>query len=713
MQVIPPLSGHELLLVVFQFALLLLVARTLGEIMRRFDMPSVVGELLAGFVLGHTLFGNLFPRAFEAVFPPTTQQFHLIEVIMWVGVIMLLILTGLETDTELIVRKGKGAAAVSIGGIVIPFATGAALGLVLPQEFLARPDQRLVFALFLGTAMSISAIPVIAKILMEMNVIRRDLGQITLAAGMIDDTSGWILLSVVAGLASSGKVSFSTAGVAILYVIVILVVAFTIGRRFVRWFMRMLDVHLGGDMVMITGLMVLALLFGSLTHLLHLEAVLGAFIAGILVGEVKRFDHRLQHIFEQLTLGVFAPVFFAMSGIRVNLAELARPMTALVAAAVLGVAILGKFVGAYAGAKVSRMGHWEALSLGAAMNARGAIEIIVATIGLSLGVLTLPMYSIILMISIVTSIMAPPLLRWTLRRVEFSEEEEERLEAEERREESFVANLKRVLLPATGGVKSQVAAQVLQLLIEGEEVEVTRMVVTNGDVFDGERLERIDERFEHVRQVERACDDGIASVVLEEADQGYDLLVLAAAEEGAKGSGPLFRDFVDEIIQDAPCPLLVVAVRPTEDEEGDGDLDFRNIMLPVHGSQGDRRAAEVAFWLARDRDIVVDVIHVVSGSHYETLTDTEEAWASEAVEMGEDLVNEIAELGHAMGATVHTEVVVADRRGEAIVDYAHQRADLIVLVGDRRPVSQRAFFGHETDHILREAPCPVLVVSGS
>ncbi|MDP8928807.1 MAG: universal stress protein, partial [Actinomycetota bacterium] len=386
---------------------------------------------------------------------------------------------------------------------------------------------------------------------------------------------------------------------------------------------------------------------------------------------------------------------------------------ALVAAVVLAVAIFGKFVGVYAGAKASRMGHWEALSLGAAMNARGAIEIIVATVGLSLGVLTMPMYSIILMISIVTSIMAPPLLRWTLRRADFSEEEEERLEAEERREGSFVANLKRVLLPSTGGTKSQIAAQVLGLLIEGEEVEVTRMIVSDSDVVDDDqRFERIDERFEDVRKVERDGHDGIASVVLDEAGQGYDLLVLAATEEGAKGTGPLFEDFVDEIIQEAPCPILMVAVRPDEEAGGDDDLDLRRILLPVHGTQDDRHAAEVAFWLARDRDIVVDVLHVVSRRHHETLTETEDEAASEAVEMGKDLVNEIAGIGHAMGATVHTDVFAADERDDAIVDYARERAHLIVLASDHRPVSQRAFFGHETDHILREAPCPVLVVSG-
>jgi Kef-type K+ transport system membrane component KefB len=161
---------------------------------------------------------------FAEVFPQSPAQFHLLEIVSWLGVIMLLILTGLETDVGLIARKGKSAAAISLGGIAVPFATGVALGFLLPKDFLAVPGKRLVFALFIGTAMSISAIPVIAKVLMEMTVIRRDIGQITLAAGMIDDTIGWILLSVVAGLASSGTISPLTAGRSILSVVLVLVV---------------------------------------------------------------------------------------------------------------------------------------------------------------------------------------------------------------------------------------------------------------------------------------------------------------------------------------------------------------------------------------------------------------------------------------------------------------------------------------------------------
>ncbi|MGH3922190.1 MAG: cation:proton antiporter, partial [Pseudonocardiaceae bacterium] len=557
MEIVKPLAGHELLLVLAQFGVLLAVARTLGELAVRMRLPSVVGELLAGLVLGPSLIGSLAPGLFQALFPQTEQQFHLLEVISWLGVIMLLILTGLETDVGLIARKGKSAAAISLGGIVVPFASGLALGLLLPDQFVATPDRRAVFALFIGTAMSISAIPVIAKVLMEMNVIRRDIGQITLAAGMIDDTVGWILLSIVAGMAGSGQVNVSSAGRALLAVLIVMGVSFTVGRRFVSAVIRALDNHVGGDMVKITALMVLALGFGSVTQALGLEAVLGAFIAGVLVGQVKRFDERLQHIFEQVALGVFAPVFFAFSGLRVNLTQMLDPTVFAVGMVVLAIAILGKFVGAYAGAKVSGVGHWEALALGAGMNARGAMEIIVATIGLSLGILTSQMYTIILMVAVMTSLMAPPLLRWTLSHVQPSEDERQRLDAEKRRRDSFVANLKRVLLPTRGGVNSRIAAQVVALMVDQEDVEVTKIHVraagedmpTADEWTAKPGLEGVEHRLANIRTITRGDDGkGIGAVVLGEAERGYDLLVIGATERRRNGDGPLFNRFVDDLI---------------------------------------------------------------------------------------------------------------------------------------------------------------------
>ncbi|MFN2609066.1 MAG: cation:proton antiporter, partial [Acidimicrobiales bacterium] len=681
----------------------------------RVGLPSVVGELLAGFVLGPSLLGNVAPGVFTSIFPQRPEQVHLLEVVSWLGVIMLLILTGLETDVGLIARKGKGAAAISLGGIAVPFVTGAALGLVLPTDFVADPHKRLVFALFIGTAMSISAIPVIAKVLMEMKIIRRDIGQITLAAGMIDDTVGWILLSVVAGLASSGTISPLTAGRSILYVLLVLGVAYTVGRRLVSLLIRTLDNQIGGDMVKITALMALALGFGAITQFLRLEAVLGAFIAGILVGQVKRFDERLRHTFEQVALGVFAPVFFAASGLRVDLGRLADPKVLGVGLLVLAIAIVGKFVGAYAGARATRLGHWEALSLGAGMNARGAMEIIVATIGLSRGILTPEMYSIILMVAIVTSLMAPPILRWTLAHVEPSVEEKARLEAEDRRREGFVSNLKRVLLPVRREGDADVAAKLVRLLVADEEVEVTSLYLhRQGDDAGPERAkEAIDTQLDKPRTRVAVEEERPSETILAEARRGYDLIVLAANERHTDGGPSMFDRSVDEVIQGSPCPLLVVSSPEGDDRESRlAHLPGEHILVPISGADTDRYAAEVAFAMASaaGNGTVVDLVHVVSGPQHTVRMGSYTA-ILHAVEIGEDVVANIAELGRASGATVETDVLVADQPEHAIVERAERRADLVVMASSRKPVTQRAFFGHRIDFVVGHSPCPVVVVS--
>ena len=712
MPVVKPLGEHELFLFFLQFTLLLVVARALGELAVRAKLPSVVGELLGGFLIGPSLLGAVAPGLFETIFPGNAEQFHLLEIVSWLGVIMLLILTGLETDIGLIVKKGRGAAAISLGGVVVPFASGITLGFLLPESFLAAPDKRLVFALFLGTAMSISAIPVIAKVLMEMKIIRRDIGQVTLAAGMIDDTIGWILLSVVAGLATSGSIDVAAAGQSVLSVLVVLVLAFTVGRRFVSWVIRGLDNLVGGDMVKITGLMVLALAFGTVTHGLGLEAVLGAFLAGILVGQVKRFDDRLRHVFEQVALGVFAPVFFAASGLRVDLAKLVEPRVLLVGLIVLAVAIGGKFLGAYVGARATKLGHWEALSLGAGMNARGAMEIIVATIGLSRGILTQEMYSIILMVAIVTSLMAPPLLRWTLSRVEIGDEERERLEAEERRKDSFVGNLKRVLLPTGDERAAEPAAQLVALMVGDEDVEVTNLSLRpehpDAHASEIEQTEKVVNQLDEVRRLVRNPDGDRASVILTEAEKGYDLLVMASRGRKEAGDSRLFGDSVEDVIQQSPCPLLVVT--SPDGDDGSHMEHLRRILVPVAGSRRDRDAAEIAFSLSRRSRAVVELLHVVSEPQHSLRMGSDDAIAH-ALELGQDLVGDLADLGRSLDADVETDVVVSDHPERAIVERAHSGADLLIVSSNRRSVTQRAFFGHRIDHIMANAPCPVVVVS--
>ncbi len=448
--VIKPLGHHELLLILIQLSLLLLVARGLGELMRQINLPPVVGELLAGVVLGPSLFGLLLPDLQGFIFPKSQEQSNLLSVISWLGVLFLLIVTGLETDLKLILRKGKTALVISLGGIIVPFITGFGLGWLLPDSLLVDPDKRLVFSLFIATAMSISAVPVIAKVLMDLNLIRRDIGQVTLAAGMTDDTIGWILLSVVSGLASSGTFDFRTIFHSVSAAILFLAIAFTIGRTIVDQILRWVDDYVGGVSASISIVVILSLGAAALTHALGLEAALGAFVLGILAGQSRRFSNEAGHLLEVFTAAFLAPIFFASAGLKVNLIALLVPQTLIFGLIVLAVACVGKFTGAYLGSRIGGLSHWEGLAMGSGMNARGAMEIVVATIGLSLGVLNPQMYSIIVMVAIVTSIMAPPLLRWSLSKVVIGEEEAQRLEQEEQDSRSFIKQIKRVLISTSG-----------------------------------------------------------------------------------------------------------------------------------------------------------------------------------------------------------------------------------------------------------------------
>ncbi|MFC7156209.1 cation:proton antiporter [Halomarina halobia] len=763
-QVVEPIDHHALLLLFFQLFLLLLVARGLGVLATRADLPSVVGELLAGIVVGPSILGTVAPGVFEAVFPLAAEQFHLLEVVSWVGLLMLLVLTGLETDLDLIVARAKSATSVAIAGVAVPFAFGFALAYVLPAEFLVSPDQRLVFSLFVATAMSISSIPVIAKVLMDMDLVRRDIGQITLASGMINDSLGWIMLSVVAGLARSGVVDLGSAAETILILLVFLGVSFTLGRRLSRRIVRFVDNAVGGDTAKITTLMVLALGVGSLTHYLGIEAVLGAFVVGILVGDVKRFDRQARHLFEVVTVGVFAPIFFATAGLRVNLAAMLDPTVFAVGMAALGVAIAGKFVGTYVGAAAAGLSRWEGISLGAGMNARGAMEIIIATIGLSLGVLTGAMYTIIVMVAIVTSIMAPPLLRFTVPRIEMGEEERERLEREAERERSFVANLTRVLIPTRGSEDSQFAARLVGLMTRGEEIEVTNMYLArSGSSTTGPRstasgrwfarllpdggdpsgavdvAEADDDRsiqddpdrcFEvmterlaldgdnDLRNVVREETVGATETVLAEAEQGYDLLVLGAAERGARPNDPLFGAAVDRIIVNAPCPVMVVDAHEdrTTGRYGVDENPIQRILLPTAGMQYNRHAAEVAFAVARDRDAMVELVHYVNPPRRSNrFVARRNQNVHSLVEFREEIVDEAADRGRRMGVEVSTRVLVArEEPEEELVRLIEEGGhDLVMMGSSLRPVSQRAFFGHRVEYIVKNAPCPVAVLSSA
>ncbi|MQY03021.1 cation:proton antiporter [Actinomadura macrotermitis] len=419
----PPLPAHELLVFLLQVGVLLCLAHLLGRIAARFGLPAIVGELLAGVLLGPSLFGWLAPGAAGWLLPHRPEQAHLLDALGQIGVLLLVGLTGMEMDLALLRRRKGTALKVSLAGIVVPLLPGIALAYPLVAMLHVRTPDTDVFALFLGVAMCVSAIPVIAKTLLDMNLIHRDVGQLTLASGMVDDAFGWFMLSVVSAMAVGGMTA-GKAGTALLHLLLVVVAAVAAGRPLAGLLLRRAG---GSDAAHVTITVILLLLSAAATQALGLEAVFGAFVGGMVIGTRPGFDRSRLAGLRSLVLAFLAPVFFATAGLRIDLRALSHPAVLGAALLVLTTAVAGKFAGAYLGGRLSRLTRWESLALGAGMNARGVIEVIVAMVGLRLGILDAASYTIIVLVAVVTSLMAPPVLRLTMGRVEHTAAERLRL----------------------------------------------------------------------------------------------------------------------------------------------------------------------------------------------------------------------------------------------------------------------------------------------
>ncbi|MDQ3461562.1 MAG: cation:proton antiporter, partial [Actinomycetota bacterium] len=467
---------HQLLVFWTQLLVLLVVARLLGQAMRRIGQPAVVGQLGAGLLLGPSLLGRVAPGVLDWLVPADPLQSGMLFAVSWIGILLLLIETGFETDLALIRRLGKATALVSAGSIVLPLIAGLFVGTALPDVFRGELDDPTVFALFVGAALSISSLAVAGKVLSDLGLMRRNFGQVTLAAGMANDVVGWIMLGIVAALASAGEIAVGPLLVTVVGIAVLYGGGLTVGQRVVDYVLREVRRRHVTPTGYITVVLVIALVFGVATQLIGAEAVLGAFVAGIVVARSKFHQPEARETLERITAGVFAPIFFATAGLRVDLGLLADPEVLFWAVVVIGAASATKFVGAYLGAQVAGLPPREGVLLGIGLNPRGTLEIVIATVGLSLGVFNPASYTVILLMAILNSMAAPPLLRAVARTWQGTDEEQRRLQREESVSHNVMVRSHRLLLPSQGGSNSIVAAQLLHFAWL-EDVEATVLSV--------------------------------------------------------------------------------------------------------------------------------------------------------------------------------------------------------------------------------------------
>jgi Kef-type K+ transport system membrane component KefB/nucleotide-binding universal stress UspA family protein len=706
-------------LLVTQIVLLIAVGRGLGEIMQRVGQPSVIGELLAGILLGPSLFGWIWPEAQHAIFPKTPEQKAMLDGIAQVGILLLLLLTGMETDLKLVKKVGKAAIAISIAGILVPFTCGFALGEFLPDALLPRPEQRLVASLFMGTALSISSVKIVAVVVREMNFMRRNVGQIIVATAVIDDTIGWIIIAVIFSLASQGTLDIASVAKAVLGTLAFLAVSFTIGRRLVFQLIRWANDNLVSTAAVITVILLLMGVMALITHAIGVHTVLGAFVAGILVGESPILTRQIDERLRGLISSFFMPVFFGLAGLTADLSVLRDPNLLMLTGLLVVIASVGKFGGAFVGGTVGGLSTRESLALASGMNARGSTEVIIATIGLSMGVLSQNLFTMIVTMAIVTTMAMPPMLRAALAKLPMNKDEKERLEREEFEKRGFVANLERPLLAVDESVNATFAAHIAGLIAgmrgfpvtvlhigkrakeharqqaeeESHEAVVKKAAETVCAISDGDAGS--------VDVVTRARRAELGETIADEARKGFDLLVVGVDKVTAKDR---FDRRIEDIAAKFEGPLAIVAAKGKHLKQP--MPDSLNILVPVSGSSVSRRGAEVAVALTQAGSGSLRVIYVAT-----TRDKGAQRGASRGLGQEEGILKDTSDLAARYDVDITTTLRV-NRAPEAAIlrEIDTTDVDLVVMGVDRIQADQLSF-GGVADAVLRQSKVSVLLVS--
>ncbi|MBV8754263.1 MAG: cation:proton antiporter [Hyphomicrobiales bacterium] len=720
----PAGTGNVEALFIVQIVLLLLVGRLLGEGMQRIRQPAIIGQLIAGMFLGPAVFGAIWPQAQHAIFPPAGEQKSMIDAVAQLGILMLLLLTGMETDLRLVRKVGRAAISVSIAGVALPFACGFTLGEFLPENLLPHPDQRFVASLFLGTALSISSVKIVALIVREMNFLRRNVGQVIVASAIIEDSIGWIIIAVTFGLASHGTIDVATLARAILGTALFLVVSLTIGRRIVFTLIRWTNDNFVSEMPVITMILVIMGCMALTTHLIGVHTVLGAFVAGILVGESPILTRHIDAQLRGLITALFAPVFFGLAGVGTDLSVFKDPSLVSLALIVIAIASVGKFAGAFIGGRVGGLTLRESLALGCGMNARGSTEVIVATIGLSSGVLGQSLYTVIVAMAVLTTTAMPPTLRWALGRVPLSKEEKERLEREEFEARGFVTNMERLLIVADGSSNGKFASRLAGLIAGTNGMPTT--LVELAPIAVPEDADNNEDRAHAVQAVTQAAkgvdtesdrvtpnvdvvrpkaDVSAADTVAHEAAKGYDFLTIGVEPLATKGA---FDDRVNAIVDRFEGPLGIVAARGPHHED---TMHSRlTVLVPITGTEVSLHATEVGIAIARASGAPITALYISTG---ESARRTRRRRApGEPRQRAEAILKEAVEVADRYGIVMRTAVKRRAAVAETILRVsAATRHTLIVMGVNRRP-GDALFFGDVAATILERSARSILLVSG-
>jgi len=680
-------------------AAVLLAARLVGSVIARLSQPRVMGEVLAGILLGPTLLGAVWPEAKDYLFPPDIVP--LLSGAAQIGLAFYLFLVGMELDPRVLRERIGQAAFISNTSVAFPMALGFLVA--IPIYKLLAPDVRyLPFALFMGVAMSVTAFPVLARILIERRMLKRPVGALSMAGAAIDDVTAWGLLALATAIAGTGKPSHAVQ--VILLAAIFTAAMLLIGRRLLGRLSKAYD-EVGEVSVLWLGLIfVCVLLSAFVTQQIGIAAIFGAFIMGLIMPRHAGLTGDVSRRFENFVVLVLLPLFFVVTGLKTQVTALNRPVLWLLTLLLIGVAITGKFLGAMFAARFSGFKLRDSAAIGALMNTRGLTELIVLNIGLDLGVISTQLFTMLVVMALVTTFMAGPVLRLIDPRHELSEPIEEELRRARRATSDDItvvptrsimvapqdpANLEMLLALAEPLAKAPPTREI----IIAQAVMPDRFVT--GALRDQDDVTKVEDELAEKRA--ELLERGIAARVAAFTTilPGQDYVRLASEEEVdlimLDGRRPLLgegvpRGAVGQVLEQAPCDVAVLVERqerPTIDSE-------HPVMVPFGGGDHDWAALELAAWIASSTGAPLKLIGAGNGNG---------ADASRVLDSASLVVRQLA--------GIETEPVLVNLSNGGIVPATEGAGLLVVGLSDRW---KSEGLGPVRAAIAKAAPAPILFV---
>jgi K+:H+ antiporter len=584
-------------------AAVILAARGMGAVAARLGQPQVMGEVLAGILLGPTLLATVAPRLTELLFPAFVVP--LIRAAAWIGLAFYMFLVGLELDPRLLRERFEQAALISHASIAVPLGLGIAVALPL-YELLAPATSFVSFALFMGVAMSITAFPVLARILVERRMLRHPVGAMAMAAAAVDDVTAWALLALSSAVAGSGSALTVVRILALAVAFSALMVL--VGRPLLARVSRAYDEagHVPGGWV--AAIFVGVLLSSFATQRIGIAAIFGAFVMGLIMPRRADLTHDITRRVEDFVVMVLLPLYFVVTGLRVQVGLLDSLELWLLTLVLLLVAIAGKWVGALAAARLTGFSLRESSAIAALMNTRGLTELIVLNIGLELGVITPALFTSMVIVALVTTFMTGPALRLIDPRRELSVPPEEELQAAA----GAAAPEQAILVAPQDGTNLDSLLALAEPLARSEprrELILVRLLVSSriatGLAADEHELAQAVADLHRRRAQLVARGLAVRAVAFTTADTAEDLLRLASEQEVdlilLDGRRPLLgegvpRGPVGEVLLRAPCDVAVLVEREAGARQR-VDPDHP-VLVPFGGAEHDWAALELGAWIA-------------------------------------------------------------------------------------------------------------------